>query len=190
MMTPTHLLTAAALLTRRGSRGRNIAVVAGALTPDLSIFLLFGWSKLIADIPSRVIWVQIYWQEPWQTLSAIFNSFPLYGALLLIAQFAGLRWLCVFAAAALVHLAFDFPFHNLDAHQHFWPLSDFRFHSPVSYWNRNHFGDAIRVLEIAIAAVCVAAIWRRFNALWVKAAMAVLLVSYIARPFLSYLWLK
>jgi len=34
------------------------------------------------------------------------------------------------------------------------------------------------------------AIWRRFDALRVKAVMAVLTVSYVAKPFLSYFWYR
>jgi len=182
MMTPTHLLIAGAVLTRRHRPAENAAVLAGALIPDLSIYVLYGWSKLIAGISSRTVWSQLYWQEPWQTLSAISNSLPLYAALLLAAWTIGLRWLILLAAAALIHLAFDLPFHASDAHMHFWPISDIRIVSPLSYWDSRHYGDIVRFGELALALVSLTIIWRRFDALWVKAAMAVLLASYVAVP--------
>lgn len=182
MMTPTHILVGGALFSRPLSAGSNIAILAGALTPDLSIYVLYGWAKFIADIPSRVVWSQIYWQEPWQMLSAISNSIPLYTAILMLAVIGRVRWLVMFAAAALSHLALDLPFHNSDAHKHFWPITDYRFNSPLSYWNSNHFGDYVRIAEFGIGLICILVIWRRFNALWVKCAMAVLLASYIAVP--------
>ena len=38
-------------------------------------------------------------------------------------------------SAALVHLTLDFPLHNDDARAHFWPLTNWKFTSPVSYWD-------------------------------------------------------
>lgn len=46
MNTQTHLLLASALLTKRGEKARNIAIVAGALLPDLPVYALFGIASL------------------------------------------------------------------------------------------------------------------------------------------------
>ena len=53
----------------------------------------------------------------------------------------------------LLHALFDFGFHNDDAHRHFFPLLDFRFKSPLSYWDPGHFGHFVAVGEI----ICVLA---------------------------------
>jgi len=50
--------------------------------------VLYLWERVIAGTGSSVVWSRIYWQEPWQTLGAISNSFPLWGLLFAIAVLA------------------------------------------------------------------------------------------------------
>lgn len=111
MKTATHFLVSAAVLTRRGETTRNIAAVAGALTPDLYIYSVWIWSKL-AGIPERAMWRVVYWTEPVQLMSAISNSVPLYAVLLGAGLLARRACLWVFAVSALLHMALDFPFHH------------------------------------------------------------------------------
>ena len=182
MNTPTHVLLSAALLTKKDAPARNLAVLVGSVAPDLSMFALFFWAKVIAGIPERELWREVYWQEPWQTLSAISNSFPLYGVLLATGLAVRQPVIWIFALSALIHLAFDFPLHNHDAHQHFWPLSTWRFHSPISYWNPKFYGSTVALLEVTLAIICSIVLFRRFSAVWVRAALAFALFLYIAIP--------
>ena len=169
MNTQTHLLLAAALFARPGRPRANAAVMAGALVPDAGVYGLFAWSKL-AGVPETEVWRTIYFAEPMQTIQAVCNSAPLYGAVLAIGLALGerrtalasaggtaatggwwgavgpLHWLALLALAALIHLAGDLPLHADDAHRHFWPLTDWRFHSPVSYWDRDHYGGAFSIV--------------------------------------------
>ena len=96
------MLTAAALLTKSGDRRRNWAIVIGGLLPDLSIFALVGWARLIEDLPHRQIWREVYWQEPWQTLGAISNSFIIWAMVALLAYRLGWHIVLFIAGAALV----------------------------------------------------------------------------------------
>lgn len=181
MMTPTHLLVGAAALTRPGAARRNMAVLAGALWPDFNIYYLFVWSKL-KGIPESELWNQVYWQEPWQTWSAICNSVPIFLVLLAVGLFQKWELVTVFALAALLHVAGDFPVHNSDAHMHFWPLTDWRFHSPLSYWDSNHYGGYFALFELAFSVVLMVVLWRRFASLWVRVPLGLALVSYVAVP--------
>ena len=156
MNTPTHMLTAAALLTKSGDQRRNWVVLAGALVPDLSIFALVGWARLVENLPHRQIWSETYWQEPWQTFSAISNSFVIWVCVALLAYWFGWRIVMFLACAVLVHLSLDFPFHAADAHKHFWPLTDWRFHSPLSYWNDHHHARWVGVLELGLVLISMA----------------------------------
>lgn len=190
MMTQTHLLVAAALFAKPGEKLRNTAVVAGALLPDLAIYTLFVWSKLAA-IPERRVWDEIYWQEPWQTLTAAGNSIPLYllllvgGVVLLRTHASAFRIglaLTFIALAALTHIALDLPLHNSDAHRHFWPLSDWTFNSPISYWNPAHYGNIVSIIEAALGIALSVLLFRRFRALWVRILLVLLCAAYIAVP--------
>lgn len=187
MNTPTHMLTAAALLARSGKTPRNWAVMAGALLPDLSIFMLVGWARLVENIPHRQIWSEVYWQEPWQTLGAMSNSFVIWAALAVIAFALGWRILMVLALAAIVHIALDFPFHADDAHKHFWPLTEWRFHSPLSYWDRNHHSQWVGALELGLVLVSMAVLWRQFHSRIVRGALLLGLLSLAAVP-LFFWW--
>ena len=189
MNTPTHMLTAAALLTESGDRRRNWAVVFGALLPDLSIFALVGWARLIEDVSHHQIWRHLYWQEPWQTLSAIFNSYVVWAVLALLAYWLGWRVLLFAAGAAVVHLSLDFPFHASDAHKHFWPLTDWRFHSPLSYWDTNHHSHYVMAAEVAVCLVAISMLWQRFSGWLVRSSLALGFFSLAAVPIFFWLTL-
>jgi len=40
--------------------------------------------------------------------------------------------------------------HNDDAHRHFFPFSNYRFISPFSYWDRNHYGSIVSFVEMLL----------------------------------------
>ncbi|WP_421857563.1 zinc dependent phospholipase C family protein [Oricola sp.] len=209
MMSQTHILMAAALFARPGRPRQNAALVAGAFAPDAAIYGLFLWSKL-AGIPERTLWREIYFAEPMLTLTAIGNSLPLYaGFLALGITLISLRtanggealplgdtptplentWqavrnsaIAMFALGAIVHLAGDFPVHAADAHPHFWPLSDWRFQSPVSYWDRNYYGDTFAFFEMLLGVALAVIVFRRFKALWVRALCALAICAYVGVP--------
>lgn len=182
MNTPTHLLISVALLAKPDAPRRNMAVIFGALIPDLSIYILFVWAKFVVQVLEYEIWRQLYWQEPWQTLSGLSNSIPLYAMLVMLGLWRGWPLLVIAGASVLLHLAFDFPFHASDAHRHFWPFSDWRFHSPLSYWDGEHHGEFVRIFELTMAIVLMGIVFRRFKEVWVKVALAIGLVSYAAVP--------
>jgi len=190
MMTQTHLLIASALLTKAGRRKRNFAVLAGALIPDTAIYVLVVYAA-IKQIPQSTLWNETYWSESWQVWVTIGNSAPLYIALLLVSLLVAApkdgrpRWQslpALFALAALTHLLGDFPLHNDDAHIHFWPLTEWRFHSPISYWDRDHHASLLAPLEMLLGLGLMVALFMRFKALWVRVALSLAMTLYIAVP--------
>lgn len=199
MLTTTHLLVAGGALARPTQRWFQAAAVwLGGLTPDLSVFVMVVVGRLTADDAN--LWRPpdgLYWTEPWQTLSAISNSVPLYAGLAgagYLAQRYSERlgpWgvaVMLFAGAALLHVALDFPVHVEDAHVHFWPFSDWRFHSPVSYWRRDHYGDIVGTIE-AIAGVGLAAlIVRRFSSVPIRIFAVALTLPYFVRFGFLFHW--
>ncbi|MCR9121253.1 MAG: hypothetical protein NXH91_03160 [Phyllobacteriaceae bacterium] len=208
MMTQTHFLVAAALFCRPDRPARqNAAVLAGAFAPDAAIYGLYVWSKIVG-IPERRLWDEVYFSEPMTTLTAIGNSAPLYALIAIIgialvrpasvelagphgtvpmgfARFtapATTNIALLFALGALTHLAGDFPVHASDAHPHFWPLTGWRFVSPVSYWDPDHFGRLFSLAEAVLGVALSVVLFRRFRTLWVRGLTLILLTAYLAVP--------
>ncbi len=161
MNTPSHVIFALAAFGRRGAPGRNAAAVAGGLAPDLSLYLLAGWAMGVRGATPGEVFGTLYPSDTWQAVFAVDNSFVIWGVVALAAWAADRRLALVFAAAALLHLALDFPVHHDDARRHFWPLTDWVFVSPVSYWDTAHHGGIAGRVELAAALVCLAVLWRR-----------------------------
>ena len=181
MQTQTHLLLASVALGRDKAPGEQSALLAGALLPDLSIFVLAAWAML-AGIDGATLWSVTYWAEPWQSASAVSNSVFVWGLIALAGRLTRRRWLCVLGLAALLHVAFDLPVHADDAHRHFWPVSDFRFASPVSYWDPAHHGRIVSVIEAAGGVALCVLLWRRHARRAVRALLVLLAAGYVAVP--------
>lgn len=188
MNTQTHVLIAAALLAKPGpeNRARNTATIIGALVPDILIFAMFGWSKIVGA-PEQDVWNIWYFTPPWQTWIDYSNSLVIFGALLLLAYLCRHRpailsgvmaFLAVLALSAITHMIGDFPLHVDDPHAHFVPLSDWRFESPVSYWDPNHHGLIVLPMEALGGMALCLLLWRRFTSRWTRAALLFALVAY------------
>ena len=196
MMTQTHLLVGTALFAKPDQWLRNAGVIVGSLLPDAAIFVLFGWSKLVG-IEERRVWDELYWQEPWRMWVAAQNSVLLYGALVVVAilmlrAVRGLFRIGLFlfflAAAALAHVALDFPVHHHDAHRHFWPLSDWTFRSPVSYWDPAFHGRTMMAVEGVLAVVLAGWLFTRFRSWRVRGLLVLAIIAYVAVPaYYSYM---
>jgi hypothetical protein len=184
VITSTHTLISLAVLSKRGEQKRNLAVFAGSLLPDLAIFLWAPYQYIFNDVSGDEIWNELYFAPPMQNLIAWFNSIPIYAALAILGFSARSKTrgklLLVFALAALIHIAGDMPVHADDAYRHFWPLSDWRFFSPLSYWDVDHHAGWVGKIDILIGLACVAILWRRFPARWGKIALSLTALLYIA----------
>ena len=166
MNTIAHMVVASAALARPEQSKRNWAVLLGAFLPDASMFVFFAWSRVQAWDGNET-WNVQYWNEPWQMLGAASNSFVLFGILFAAAIWRKWPILSVIAAAALLHIALDFPLHADDAHRHFWPVSDWRFFSPVSYWDPDANGVLGGAIETMVALGATLLLWRCFpNRRW------------------------
>lgn len=177
MNTPAHLIIGAAAFGRIEPRWTLAAALAGALAPDLSLYLMVGWHLLIAGTEARVVFGELYFSDAWQAVLSVDNSFILWGAALGVALWR--RWwvLVAFTGAALLHIALDFPLHAGDGRPHFWPLSDWVYDSPLSYWDRGHHATWVGPIELALCAVFAVVLWRRFRTWPWRVVFAVLLLA-------------
>lgn len=162
MRTATHALLALTALARPDAPRLNATVVAGALVPDLAIFVMAAWAGTVAQIPAAEIWDDVYFRPFWQEVFAVTNSAPIYALLVLLGFVFKVRWVWLLGAAALIHLAGDLPLHHDDGHPHFWPITSWIFESPVSYWDPRHFGRYFVFLELSSALLMIVLLWKRF----------------------------
>jgi len=159
MNTPAHLLIGAAAFGKKGQRGVIWAALAGALVPDMSLYLLAGGAMYLFGISPDVVFRELYYSDSWQAIFAIDNSFFVWGAILALALWRHSAAGVAFAGAALLHLCLDFPLHHNDGRAHFWPISNWVFDSPFSYWNRNYGADWIGPIEAALTAAAAVRLW-------------------------------
>ena len=169
------------ILGERISRLKRINTVlfSGALLPDLPIFLFFFWYTLVKQTPQRIIWRELYFRPDWQAFFNPFHSLPLWTGFVLICALSQKPREALFGMAGLLSVIEDLLLHHEDAHAHFWPFSDYRFASPVSYWNPAHYGQIASTLELLLVTGASFWTWRHLKTRWGK-ALLVLAVSSLA----------
>lgn len=150
MNTPSHYILNLAFLGTRFAPEANVAITIGAILPDVPIFVFYGVAKFVYHMPERQIWSQAYYEPFWQNIIALFHSFPIALLGLLICLFSGWKSGTILFGSMILHSLGDLPVHNSDAHRHFFPLSNYRFISPVSYWNPQHHGRIAALVELLL----------------------------------------
>jgi hypothetical protein len=80
----------------------------------------------------------------------------------------------------LLHSLGDLPLHHDDAHRHFFPFLDWRFSSPVSYWDPEHHGQWVSLIEFSgVLAASVFMYWRWITLRpWVAGLISVYLLYW------------
>lgn len=184
MNTPSHVLISCAAVGSRPAGRLWPSLVGGAL-PDAPIYLFFVYEKLLLRVPEHLIWSRDYFVSPIRPVLDALHSLPLILLALGVALALRndiLKWL---SWSLLLHACADFPLHHDDAHRQFFPFSDFRFASPVSYWDPRHHGAWGASFELVVTAVCVAVLFRRHAGAKSRAVWAALWAFNLV-PFLYW----
>ncbi|MGB3827256.1 MAG: metal-dependent hydrolase [Ornithinimicrobium sp.] len=186
MITPTHIVTNA-LVCRFSTRlrtgflgttsARRAFVIAGA-APDIPLYLLTmgaaAYYPLVRgmsiDDTFRLAFDDLFYTSPlWIIGQNTLHSPVVVIALFLLAGrgfLARLPWLKAFAAGCALHIAMDVPVHHNDGPLLLFPLNwDYRFSSPISYWDPARYGNVVAPIDISIAVL----------------GSAVLLIDYLRR---------
>ena len=163
MNTPAHLIFAAAVYAKPERTAVTVAALLGAFMPDASLYFLVAWAQFVQDIPPRVIFSQLYFSPAWQQIFAIDNSVFVWGSIMAVGLALRKPVIKAFAGAGLLHIGLDFLLHHDDGRPHFWPLSNWIFESPVSYWDPRAHGRVIGLIEVALCAVFLGVLWRRYS---------------------------
>jgi hypothetical protein len=176
MNTQSHLIInsfAANKLYRNLDKTEELSVIGGALIPDSAMFVFFVYYSFIVGAPQDVMWKELFFQPSWQAVFSVGNSIPLFFLLLLVSIFLKNRAFILLSFSVLLHIAGDFFVHADDAHSHFFPLSDFRFESPISYWDPNFHGQWVSIVEIVLVLICSYFIFRRFKSTPVRVLIVI-----------------
>ncbi len=191
MISITHTLFALAVLTKKETPLRNRAAFLGSVIPDAFIYVVaLGWTLFSAEPMSR-LWDEVYFDPPMQSIASAFNSIPIYALLALLGYIyrrtkAGIIILFL-SLAALLHISMDLPVHAHDAYAHFWPITQWKFHSPISYWEPHLHAHWVGFIETAIALGAAWMIARRFEKTWITVLMLILAILYIVMITLRWI---
>lgn len=192
MLTQTHIIMGAALFGGKVPKRAWVGALGGVL-PDIPMLLIVLGLKLAA-IPDPIIFGYLYWQDWWQVTNAIAHNFWLWGGLFLVALLLRERlaataeaidhWslVMVFSASAFLHVMIDFLVHREDAHMSFWPVTRWKFMSPVSYHDPAHFGGYFSLFEALLGLGLAALLIRRFANTWARGALLFAMLLYVAVP--------
>ena len=124
-------------------------LVAGAILPDLPYCAFFA-AAAVEQGPRAVIDLTL-WRSTWgHPLVVALHSFVPWGvAMPLLLSTRGWRRspaLAAFLAGWGSHVVLDMLTHRSDGYPIFWPLSAYRFPTPVSYWERAYYGRAFSLV--------------------------------------------
>ncbi len=178
------MILGAAVLGRRHRLATNSAAIGGSLLPDFSLYALTAHALLVQQHSPDFVFSTLYFSPEWQQIFAVDNSIFVWAATALAGFLTRYRWLMVLGLAGLIHLATDFPLHHDDGRPLFWPISDWVFQSPVSYWDPSHFGNIVGPLEVILCGILCVILWLRFRHWGSRLAIVALGIAEIAPAFL------
>ncbi|MXW65975.1 MAG: hypothetical protein F4Z72_03020 [Gemmatimonadales bacterium] len=200
MTTPAHAALSLIVLGR--SERNALPVALGAVAPDLPMLVFYFWERLARGVSEGRIWSERYFDPRWQVVFDIPSSIPLLTIALGIVLLAGRRAdaaepgsmaglgsgsragrfraagrfgaAALFVASMILHALGDLPLHREDAHRHFFPFSDWRFTSPVSYWDPDHYGGYAAIGEVLLVLAVSFFLFRAYRGRgrWIVAGVA------------------
>ncbi|WP_419938960.1 hypothetical protein [Candidatus Palauibacter sp.] len=208
MTTPAHAALSLIVLGR--SERNALPVALGAVAPDAPMLVFYLWERLVRGVSEGRIWSERYFDPGWQVVFDIPSSIPLLViALCILLVLVGRRstagripsagvaatprtarltaW-TLFVASMILHALGDLPLHREDAHRHFFPVSDWRFTSPVSYWDPAHYGGYAAAGEVVLVLAVSVFLFRAYRGRgrWIVAGMAGIYALFIGFALLMW----
>ena len=165
--TPSHFLMTAVLARSQRRPLPNAPLLWGSIAPDIPLWglSLGGWVYFHYGVglgtaeTFRLMFDDLYFNHPFWLAAHNFLHAPMVIAIGLVLALRwrrwrpvavrSLRWLCFFAACGL-HCVVDIFTHADDGPLVGFPLNwQWRFASPVSYWDPRYGGDIFQWFELA-----------------------------------------
>lgn len=191
MNTQSHAIINLFLLRKiYGDKKHNIPyfhrlVIFGSILPDLPMFFFFAFYTFLG-VSQNTIWGELFFRADWQVLFNMFNSIPLFLMVVLIAVLVKNKSVFVFGIANLMHFFVDMLLHQEDGRAHFYPFSNYKFHSPISYWNPEYFGGIFSVFETLLILGLSIPLWKGLKNKWARALIIAVNVFNIFNWVLWY----
>ena len=134
-----------------------LAAVGGAL-PDLAsiataLFLFFAGGFSASALLGE------FFSTPFRGYYLVFHSFIVF-AIAALVVLALKRKLWPFFFGWGLHLLIDLPTHSTDGIRPLWPLTDWQFCSPFSWWDFSHGAPIVIAVEAAALAVALWILWK------------------------------
>ena len=187
MNTPAHGVINLIILGRKERPEITVPILVGSVLPDAPMVCFYLYVKLLLGMPEALIWSQAYYEASWQAFFDLFNSIPLTVFCMLLAHRLGAVRLGSLSASMALHAFGDLLLHNEDAHRHFFPFLDWRFRSPISYWDPRHYGNVFAPLEAVAVVVGLIVLTRRYTST-VARALTILVIVVYALYWIYALW--
>jgi hypothetical protein len=167
------------------------AGVAGGLIPDVPMIAIVGYLRATGH-EFQEIFGKLYWEHWWQVANAIGHNFLLWFIVCTLGfwmtksqvptQVERGKLAFALSASAIVHSFVDLLCHRNDGHMHFWPLTEWRFVSPISYWDNAHYGTQFGLFEATLGLAMALILYRTFKHWAVRTALAIAAILYAAIP--------
>lgn len=179
MMTPGHAIINLMLLRQAAYPPPYGAIALGAIAPDLPIFAFYFISKFGQQLSETQIWTQAYYDPEWQRIFSLAHSIPLAAIVLLACAYFSWQPGVFLSLSAMLHSLCDLPVHHDDAHRHFYPFSNYRFVSPISYWDPEHHGRLVAAIELLVVAALSGFLINEFRSWFAKGVFVAIDLAYI-----------
>lgn len=173
MNTPSHFLFHAGIRKYFwDTKGFSIpkSFIFWAIAPDIGLYLCvfiyaiysqyFLWNSL--DVTFRYSFDILYFENSVWIFAYNFLHSPLmilvfFWISKIFQNYLGkyYRLLFWFFIGCSLHTLFDIPLHHNDGPRIFYPLSDYIFHSPVSYWNTDYHAGYVIPLELSMCIIMI-----------------------------------
>jgi len=135
----------------------------GGFAPDVGLFLMTAGAAVYfpnaKDMSVReamdYAFNTLFFEDPiWVTVQNALHSPVVLAGLLALGKVANSTKLMSFAAGCLLHAAMDIPVHHNDGPLVFFPFDwNYRFDSPVSYYDADHYGNIVAPVDLAITVL-------------------------------------
>ena len=176
MITPSHIIYSWALAKKtevneqnrveKQTSKRTLAFVLGALFPDTPTYLFFIVIGLLLGYSGETMWDDMYFNSGWSIPITLTHSFWLWPLLILVGTYFKLNFLKWFSISALLHAVVDFLVHTDDAYRHFWPFSDWKFYSPLSYYRSSEYGNWVSAFDSVLVLGLLTYLYTLYTGKW------------------------